>query len=334
MSTIFQRRTNKILMLKDDVGNTITAPVEIKNHIREYYRSLFSSESSTCPPNSISLETFNCSQMPTMNELEETIFSIKGSKAPGDDGYHAFFYHHFWDSVQSDCFNLIKDVFKFLNVPNELNSTLITLIPKINNPLRINNFRPISLVNINYKMITKILVQRIRPQLEKLISPNQNSFIPNRGSDINFIVASEILHSMNKKKGKIGLLALKLDLEKAYDRLEWTFIEHCLKNMNFSYDSIKLIMSCVASGDISIQINGSRTAPFKPSRGIRQGDPLSPYIFIICLEYLSMKIHEACNEKSWVPFKVRGGGKRKFHTYYSQMISSSLGRLTPPLSVP
>lgn len=245
-----------------------------------------------------------------MVELKEAVFDINGSKAPGDDGYHAFFYHHFWESIKSDCFNLVKDVFKSLNVPRNLNSTLITLIPKIENPLRIKNFRPISLVNINYKMITKILVQRIRPHLEDLISPNQNSFIPNRGSDVNFIVASEILHSMNKKKGKSGLFAMKLDLEKAYDRLEWTFIEHCLKNLHFSYDSIKLIMSCVASGDTSIQVNGARTTPFTPSRGIRQGDPLSPYIFIICFEYLSMRIHEACNNKTWAPFKIRGGENR------------------------
>lgn len=102
-----------------------------------------------------------------------------------------------------------------------LNSTLVVLIPKIANPLRLNNFRPISLVNTAYKIVTKILVQRIRPQLNEIISPNQNSFILGRGPEENFVIAFEILHSMNKKKGKKkGLFTFKLDLEKAYDRLE------------------------------------------------------------------------------------------------------------------
>lgn len=125
---------------------------------------------------------------------------------------------------------------------------------------------------------------------------------------------------MNKKKGRKGLFALKLDLEKAYDRLEWPFIEHCLRRLNFSYNSIKLIMSCVAAGNSCIQFNGTRTDPFIPSRGIRQGDPLSPYLFIICLEYLSGTIHEACYSKDWTPFKVRRGCTEISHLFFADDI--------------
>lgn len=330
LSTIFRRKNNKILMIKDETGNSITNPNDINNAIMEHYQNLFLSEHLPPPPDIISNESLNCCQIPAMMEVKEAIFSIGRSKALGDDGYYAHFYHHFWEAIRMDCFNCVKDIFTSLDMPKSMHSTLISLIPKIDNPLRLNNFRPISLVNTSYKIITKILVQRIRPYLKDIISPNHNSFIPGRGSEENFIIASEILHTMNKKKGKKGLFALKLDLEKAYDRLEWPFIEHCLKRLNFTYDSIKLIMSCVNAGQSCFQVNGNRTNDFTPSRGIRQGDPLSPHLFIICLEYLSRTIHEACASKVWTPFRVRGV-VRRFHIFSLLTISYSLEKLTTQL---
>ena len=255
-----------------------------------------------------------------MEELKDAIFAIGKNKAPGEDGYHASFFHHFWDSIKDDCMNHVSKIFNERKIPKCINSTIITLIPKIDNPTRVNHFRPISLVNSSYKMITKILVNRIRPYLDDLISPNQNSFIPGRGSEVNFIIATVIIHSMNKKKGKKGLFALKLDLEKTYDRLEWPFIKHCLHYFHFSNESIDIIMSCVTSVSTAIQINGTRTQKFEPSRGIRQGDPLSPYLFILCLEYLSRKIHEACANKDWVPFKVRRNTSEISHLMFADDI--------------
>lgn len=121
---------------------------------------------------------------------------------------------------------------------------------------------------------------------------------------------------MSKKKGKTGYLAIKLDLEKAYDRLEWSFIRDTLKLFYFPHHLISLIMSCVSTTSISILFNGGTLDAFQPSRGIRQGDPLSPYLFILCLEVLRALIEGKCKENLWNPVKASQGGPAFSHLFF------------------
>lgn len=146
------------------------------------------------------------------------------------------------------------------------------------------------------------MVQRLRPLLNGMISPNQNSFLPRRGTENNYIVASEILHSMRGRKEKKGWMALKIDLKKAYDRLEWDFIHERLISHNLDKHTCSLILSCISSVSSSVIVNGQPTEPFHLSRGIRQGDPLPPYIFIMCMEHLTHIINETVARFRWTPF--------------------------------
>uniref|UniRef100_A0A803LHF9 Reverse transcriptase domain-containing protein n=1 Tax=Chenopodium quinoa TaxID=63459 RepID=A0A803LHF9_CHEQI len=168
----------------------------------------------------MSLQEIDCSSIPLLSETKEALFSIGPDKAPGLDGFHAAFYHAAWDYLKQDCLSFVQQVFSQKAIPDQINKTIICLIPKIFSPSLISSYRPISLVNTSYKIISKILVHRIRPHLLTLISPNQNSFLKGRGTEVNYIIASEIMHSMKKKGGTRGLFAIKLDLEKAYDKLE------------------------------------------------------------------------------------------------------------------
>ncbi|KAL6227986.1 hypothetical protein ACLB2K_001940 [Fragaria x ananassa] len=151
--------------------------------------------------------------------VQEAIFSIGGLKAPGVDGFPALFFHKHWNLLASEGFKLVSDAFSSGVIPDGLNHTLITLVPKIASPQDMALFRPISLCSTLYKAISKVVVARLRPYLSELIGTNQASFIPGRQISDNIIVAQEVLHKFQHSKGANGFLAWKIDLSKAYDRL-------------------------------------------------------------------------------------------------------------------
>ncbi|XP_075633855.1 uncharacterized protein LOC142606378 [Castanea sativa] len=133
---------------------------------------------------------------------------------------------------------------------------------------------------------------------------NETAFVPGTRGINNVLIAQELFHALDKKKGKTGLMAMKLDLEKAYDRLKWSFIYRVLQAYHFPPKFSKIIMSCVTSASTSILVNEGALKRFEPSRGIRQGDPLPPYLFILCMEYLGHLIEQKCVNGDWIPLKA------------------------------
>ena len=133
----------------------------------------------------------------------------------------------------------------------------------------------------------------------------------------NAIVMQEIIHTMGRIKGKGGYMALKIDLEKAYDKLEWGFIRGMLIRYNFPDNLIEIIVSCISSVSTSLLFNGGSLEPFKPSRGIRQEDSLSPYIFILCMKFLSQLIQEKCEAKVWCLIKASRNGPSFSHLFFA-----------------
>ena len=165
----------------------------------------------------------------TRLEVNERLWSLKPFKAPGPDGIHAGFFQAYWQQVGTSMVNEVFKVFQSSTMPLHLNETLITLIPKHPRAYCLASFRPISLCNIVYKVVTKIVVKRLRHFLPKLISPLQTAFVLRRMGLDNMIIAQELIHTMTLKKGKTGFMAIKIDLEKVYDRLKWYFIRDVLE---------------------------------------------------------------------------------------------------------
>ena len=202
-------------------------------------------------------------------------------------------------------------------MPTYLNQTLVVLIPKRIGPKLFGHFRLISLYTIVYKIVSKVIVNRIRPFMQQFVSPLQAAFIPGRKGHDNMIITQEILHSMEKKKDCSGVMALKIDLEKAFDRLEQSFIQEVLTHFNFPPNLIALIMDCISSPTVFILFNGGKLESFNPSRGIRQGDPIFPYIFILCLEYLGLLIHKKISLKAWKTVKASRSGPAFSHLFFA-----------------
>ena len=154
----------------------------------------------------------------TTDEIMEAVFQMGPTKAPWPDGINALFYQKFWHIVGNDVMNVVLD---FLNngvMLPDLNHTNIVLIPKVKNPENMSEYKPISLCNVVYKIISKALANRLKQVRPDIISPTQSAFVPGRLITDNVIVAYEALHSMHiRKKGKTSSLALKLDVSKAYD---------------------------------------------------------------------------------------------------------------------
>lgn len=184
----------------------------------------------------------------------------------------------------------IQDIFKTGKIPTDLNNNLITLIPKVAHPETIGQFRPICLSNVLMKVITKVIANRLKPVMAKLVQPTQASFIPGRLTTDNIVIAQELVHSMRYKTGKSGRMIVKVDLEKAYDRISWSFLEQVLLKIGFNAHFTSFILSSLKTTSLSVLWNGKQLETFIPGRGVRQGDPLSPYLFVLCMEVLGQDI--------------------------------------------
>jgi hypothetical protein len=190
-----------------------------------------------------------------------------------------------------------------------LPSMRLLLLPKMDNVVSIGDYRPISLCNVLYKLIAKVLANRLKMVLPSIISHHQSAFVPGRLITDNVLFAYEALHIMNSRmRGKKDYMAVKVDMRKAYDRVEWPFLEAMLRTMAFAERWITFIVTCVKSVSCSVLINGKPYGKIVPSHGLRQGDPLSPYLFLIMAEGLSSLIAKAERQKliTEVPIAVWG----------------------------
>ncbi|BFG41163.1 hypothetical protein CerSpe_274360 [Prunus speciosa] len=241
----------------------------------------------------------------TDDEVKNSLFAIGGLKTPGSDGFPALFYQKYWGMCSADIITLVKDCFLTASLPENINETLIALVPKVERPISMTQLRPISLCNTLYKVISKILVARLRPCKANLVSPNQVSFVPRRQIVDNIVVAQEMLHKFKISKGRKGFIAWKIDLSKAYDRLSWDFIREVLWEVGIRAVRYKAIL------------NGELTDTLFPKCGIRQGDPLSPYLFVLCMEKLSHIIQQSVQDKAWKPVQICQSGPFISHLFFA-----------------
>lgn len=296
-----RRRRNTIVSIKDEHNVLHFNSNAIANTFVNYFRYIFSSSNANngrpciCTHMPQQQQDYTYS-IPDKQEIWQTLKEMKKRASPGPDGFNVEFYLATWSWIGDDVTMLVRNFYETGILPPHINDTNIALIPKKLVPAIPSDYRPISLCNVIYKIISKTLANRLKPHLPNYIHPSQQAFIEGRRINNNIIIAQEITHSFALKSWNDPAFMLKIDLAKAFDRLEWNFVTRALQGTGLHGHFINLIHACISSPSFSVIINGQSSARFCSDRGIRQGCPISPYLFVLAINELSLTLQEAmCN---------------------------------------
>ena len=239
------------------------------------------------------------------NEIWKAISGLNRDKAPGPDGFPLAFWSFSWDFVKNEVIGFFKEFHDNARFVKNLNTTFLVLIPKKQSVEELRDLRPISLVGSLYKILSKVLANRIKRVMDKVISKSQNAFVEGRQILDAVLIANELVDSSLRRKK--GGLVCKLDIEKAYDSISWEFLYKVLDKMGFGSRWLSWMKWCISTASFSVIINGSPVGFFQSSRGLRQGDPLSPYLFVIGMEVLSCLINRAVDGNYLSGIRVANG---------------------------
>ncbi|KAL4324012.1 hypothetical protein GQ457_11G027330 [Hibiscus cannabinus] len=291
--------------LYDCNGYWQTSTTEVLRVASDYFVSLFSANppveapaflehitpSVTADMNSGLLASF------TAEEVIAAFRDINPRKSPGIDGLPSGFFRQHWDILGEDFVSLCLDLLRGHTDMASVNETVIVLIPKFDKPTSMKQLRPISLCTVIYKTVSKVLVNRMKAILPHCISSAQAAFVQGRAITDNILVAHELVHTLHTSVSRSSQGAVfKLDMEKAFDRVEWPFLKAVMLRLGFAPSWVDLIMRCVSSVSSRVCVRGALSEAIRPQRGLRQGDPLSPFLFLFCSEGLSAALTAAQQE--------------------------------------
>lgn len=295
-----RKRKNNVISL-DNEGAQIEGDENLLKHATEYYTNLFGPEKehNIHIDQSIWDEIEKLSDVEndglckpfSKDEIKTALFQMERNKAAGPDKISIEFYQTCWEMVKDDIVQLFSEFHEGKVNISRINYGIITLLPKVSDAKKIQQFRPICLLNCLYKLITKTLTLRIEKIADKLIHSNQSAFMKGRNIMHGIMVLHEILHETKRKK-QVGII-LKLDFEKAYDKVKWKFLFECLATRGFYTQWCQWIEQVVSGGTVSVKLNNP-TGPYTKSfKGVRRGDPLSPILFNFVADGLSRMICRA-----------------------------------------
>ena len=298
-ATMLRKKKQEIIKIKIN-DRVIEGTQSLKEKVREFFVNRYKQEAK--PDFDFNMDSHTkiseaqarqLEILPSREEIKNAVWACGIDKAPGFDGFNFRFIREMWEVLKEEIFDTVIEFFRDGGSLRHLNVTWVTLIPKKENPTAIEDYRPISMVGCIYKIIAKILSSRLKNVIAPLIDESQHAFVGNRKILDGVLIANESLRWLKKKK--ISGALIKIDFQMAYDSIHWSFLRKVLEKLGFGRKWITWIMECISSASMSVLLNGSPLRSFNMEKGLRQGDPLSPYLFILVSEaliYFLKKAHE------------------------------------------
>ncbi|XP_056698203.1 uncharacterized protein [Spinacia oleracea] len=307
MSVQARKRRNRISALRNDSDQWVQSPHALRSLILNFYSDVYQ----VCRATSSYLDVdWDDLQLPRLSQdqvqgllcpfseadIREAMFSIASDKSPRPDGFSAAFFKIHWDTVGAHVVLAVQYFFAHGFMLKNWNRTYLFLLPKVDHPEEISQYRPIGLCNVIYKCIAKCLTHRLQGVMSSLISDTQNAFVPGPLMSDDCLLAHELITFVNNCRNKrMCYVPIKLDINKAYDRVLWDFLFKVLAMFGFPPYWIHIIKQCVSTVSYQVLVNGGPTSSFQPHCGLRQGDPLSPYFLVVSGQLVNF-------QKSFVKF--------------------------------
>ena len=309
-------------------GIILTDPLEMSYHAVAHFKSILG-------PNYTRVTTFSAPSwfqlllqftiptddqrlmvsLPTAEEIRKLFFKLNPNKASGPDGLTLGFFKSSWDIIGVEVTTAIGQFFTSGFLPAAANATILSLVPKKQGASAVTDYRPISCLNTVYKVISRLLVRRLKPMLQDLIVPNQTAFVKGRLLIENTILAGELVNGYHKHTSS-KRITIKVDIAKAFDTLSWEFLFSCLEGIDVPPLFIRWLRACVCTPSYMVGYNGTVNGYFKGTRGLRQGDPLSPYLFVIAMNCLS-KLLTAASTNGRIGFHPKTASTRLTHLSFA-----------------
>nr|GEX71249.1 RNA-directed DNA polymerase, eukaryota [Tanacetum cinerariifolium] len=306
-------------------GDWHTEPSLVKDTFLDHFAARFKQPScshlklSMTFPNRLSSDQIgDLDKNITMDEIRAVVWDCRENKSPGPDGYTFEFFRRYWNLIGSDFSSAVKCFFKNGSFPRGCNSSFITLIPKVVDAKFVTDFRPISLIGGVYKVVTKILANRLAMVISDLVSNTQSAFIANRQILNGPFILNKVLTWCERKR--MQALVFKVSFAKAYDSVRWDFLLDVLQAFGFGPRWCTWICGIFSSNMASILVNGSPTGEFPICCGLKQGDHLAPLLFILVMESFHISVSRAVNDGVFKGLQIQGSVSLSYLFYADDVV--------------